>query len=51
MDISSLLGPDSGDVFTVRTNMVSTLTGSATMNHVSELLHGFHYPSHPLGLP
>ena len=36
MDISSLLGPDSGDVFTVRTNMVSTLTGSATMNHVSE---------------
>ena len=36
MDISSLLGPDSGDAFTVRTNMVSTLTGSATMNHVSE---------------
>lgn len=36
MDISSLLGPDSGDVFTIRTNMVSTLTGSATMNHVSE---------------
>ena len=36
MDISSLLGPDSGDIFTVRTNMVSTLTGSATMNHVSE---------------
>ena len=36
MEISSLLGPDSGDVFTVRTNMVSTLTGSATMNHVSE---------------
>ena len=36
MDISSLLGSDSGDAFTVRTNMVSTLTGSATMNHVSE---------------
>lgn len=36
MDISSLLGPDSGDVFTIRTNMVSTLTGSATMNQVSE---------------
>ncbi|MDU1463226.1 MAG: pyrimidine reductase family protein [Corynebacterium sp.] len=36
MDISSLLGLDSGDVFTIRTNMVSTLTGSATMNHVSE---------------
>ena len=36
MDISSLLGPDSGDVFTIRTNMVSTLTGSATMSHVSE---------------
>lgn len=36
MDISSLLGPDSGDNFVVRTNMVSTLTGSATMNQVSE---------------
>lgn len=36
MDISSLLGPDSRGTFTIRTNMVSTMTGSATMNHVSE---------------
>ena len=38
MDIASLLGPEPTHLPALRANMVSTLTGSATINDLSEAM-------------